>query len=59
MKDKKHNIGCTVSNCTHNNKDINKCSLEEINIKCDCEDATEKEETICDSFDCNCKNEKE
>ena len=48
------NIKCEVESCKHNNKDDNYCTLKEIKISSTCKAKdTNKEETICDSFEKN------
>ncbi len=50
-----HNIKCDVESCKHNNCKENCCSLDEIKVSCTCnsDDATEKEVTICENFECD------
>lgn len=56
-------IKCDVNNCIYNNIDDEICNLNEIKVSCNCsrDEATDKKETICDSFECSCdcKNDKE
>lgn len=57
MKKNEH-IKCKVESCAYNNCDCGCCSLDEIEVSCDCpkDEANDKQETICSSF-C-CKEEK-
>ncbi len=52
--EKNQKIKCDVSSCDYNNCDDECCTLEEIKVSCKCgsDEATEKKETICDSFKC-------
>lgn len=47
---KQTKVKCNVSNCKHNECDC--CNLEKLDISCTCPgcDCTDKEETICKSF---------
>lgn len=49
-------IKCDVNNCNYNNSENNMCNLAEIKVSCSSngENTTEKKQTICDSFKCNC-----
>ena len=49
-------IKCDVNNCNYNNNENNMCNLDEIKVSCSSssENTTEKKETICDSFQCDC-----
>ena len=49
-------IKCDVNTCDFNNNEDNICNLEEIKISGMLNDnnTTDKFETICDSFKCNC-----
>ncbi len=48
------NIKCEVESCKHNNKADNYCTLKEIKISSTSKvKDTNKEETICDSFEKN------
>lgn len=63
LKNKKNNIICDVSTCEHNDCLNKSCSLDNVKISCNSNkiDTTNKKETICDSFNCNChiKEDKE
>lgn len=49
-------IHCDVNGCIHNDADKCCCELNEIKVSCNCpeDNVTEKKETICESFECNC-----
>ena len=47
---KKQTIKCDVHSCEHCNCDSDMCNLEEIEVKNQDEEATEKDETICSSY---------
>lgn len=53
---KNKQIKCDVANCKFNDNTDCCCTLDEIKVSYECasDDATEKKETICDSFKCNC-----
>lgn len=51
MKSKNQKIGCTVESCKHWNCDKNECLLTSIKVVSDGNNASCKEETICDSYD--------
>lgn len=51
-KKKNQTIGCSVDSCKYNDCDCNKCTLNEIEVSCDCDEAQEKKDTICDSYSC-------
>lgn len=44
-------IKCNVHCCSHCDCDNDCCELDQIKIcNCDCDEATDKEETMCNSF---------
>lgn len=45
----KQTIHCSVHNCDFCNEQENHCKLDEIKV-CNCNPASEKEATMCDSF---------
>lgn len=49
-------IHCDVNSCIHNDTNKCCCELDEIKVSCNCseDNVTEKKETICESFECNC-----
>lgn len=52
-------IKCDVENCKYNDNSDEMCELDEIKVSCDCNnDKADKENTICNSFECN-SNSKE
>ncbi len=48
-------IKCKVESCKYQNCDNKCCTLGEIEVDCTCNqnDATDKKETICKSFECD------
>lgn len=48
---KKQTIKCDVDNCTHHNCDDACCDLDEITVSCNCSDATNEDDTICEDFE--------
>lgn len=48
---KETKVKCNVKSCKHNEK--KECDLDELNISCTCdnENCTDKQETICQSFE--------
>lgn len=55
MLDKKNtNIKCNVASCKYNDCDNDCCSLDEIQVSCNCrhDAVSEKDSTICASFVC-------
>ena len=51
MKKKNKNINCDVTDCNHNDKENAKCNLDEVNITSNSEEETNKDQTVCDSFE--------
>lgn len=51
MAKKNQKIMCDVDTCKHNDCNNQICLLSAIKICCDCEDASCKSDTICDSFE--------
>lgn len=51
---KNYSIKCDVTSCVHNNCDANYCKLDEIEVSCNCCDSevSDKEDTICNSYEC-------
>lgn len=49
-------IKCDVESCKHQNSEDGCCKLPEIKVNCCCnpEEASDKDVTICDSFECDC-----
>ena len=54
MDDTNKSIKCDVERCKHNDSSCGYCTLNEIKISSSCAKCKNKEETICDSFKCNC-----
>ncbi len=52
--EKNEHIKCDVESCVHNDCEENYCCLDEIKVSCNCpkDDAKEKKETVCESFEC-------
>lgn len=48
-------IKCGVSNCAHHNVD-DYCDLQNIKVGCTCDEATQKCDTECLSFECGCND---
>ncbi len=47
-KDQK--IECDVKTCKHLDSDNDMCKLNKIKVSCNCEEAKEKDDTICASY---------
>lgn len=54
-------IKCDVESCKHQSTDTGCCCLKEIKVSCSCgcNEAEEKDVTICESFECDCSKTKE
>lgn len=54
MENNNQKIKCNVEACKF--QDCHCCTLNEIEVGCSCnsEDATQKMETLCKSFECGC-----
>ncbi len=52
MEKENQKIKCHVESCEFQNQDSEKCTLDEIEVNCNCDpdEATDKDETICNSF---------
>lgn len=52
-------ISCNVESCKHQETETGCCNLKEIKVSCtcDCNDAKEKDVTVCESFECSKKSE--
>jgi len=46
------NIGCNVQQCRYNNKSEERCTLSQIDVQQEAEDAVSEHGTCCHSFEC-------
>jgi len=46
------NIGCNVQQCRYNNKSEERCTLSQIDVQQESEDAVSEHGTCCHSFEC-------
>ncbi|MDD6224182.1 MAG: DUF1540 domain-containing protein [bacterium] len=58
MKQESQTIKCDVASCDYQESD--RCTLNEIKVgcTCGCNEATQNQETLCQSFRCNNQNKK-